>query len=124
VKGKLVSEVVEKNVSDEAQKAFKAKYDQQPEAVLGPFYRKRMGVLNSQTEVRFAGPSKKAIFNDWYVNAMLLMKPEKCVWIFFNTRVDGRKMPKPENLIVKEEEVQFLSPEQEKAMSSSPPPAS
>lgn len=119
----LVSEVIEKNSSEEAQAVFQKKHNERPQAVQGPFYRKRMGVLNSQTEVKFAGPTKKAIFNGWHVNAMLLLKPEKCVWIFFNNRVDGSKSPKPENTIVKEEEIQFLTPEQEMTMGSVIPPA-
>lgn len=121
VKGSLVSEVVEKNLSEDAQKSFEVKYGARPSSVLGPFYRKRMGVLNSQTEVKFSGKSKKAIFNDWHVNAMLLTKPEKCVWIFFSTRVDGKKMPKPESLIVKEEEVTFLTEEQMKSQTQGEP---
>lgn len=118
--GKLISEMIEQETSDEAQKRFVTKYNFKPEMVLGPFYRKRTGVLlNTQTQVRFTGKSKLAIFNEWYVKAMILEVPEECVWVFFDTRVDGKKQPKPQSFIMKVEELQFLTPEEEQAYKKS-----
>ena len=112
VNGKLVCETVDRTESEEAQTQFLTKFGVKPEIVLGPFYKKRMGVLNSQAEVQFSGKSKKAVFNDWYCTAMTLLKPENCVWLFFDTRVDGKKMPKPETLILGIDEVHFSTDEE------------
>lgn len=115
VNGKLVSEMIEQETSEEAQARFSKKYNSKPESILGPFYRKRTGVLMNAgaAQVRFTGKSKLAVFNDWYVKAMILEVPEECVWVFFDTRVDGKKQPKPQSFIMKAEELKFLTPEEE-----------
>jgi len=111
---KLVSEMIEQETSDEATKRFVAKHNSNPESVLGPFYRKRTGVLlNNQAQVRFTGKSRTAVFNEWYVKAMILELPEDCVWVFFDARVDGKKQPKPQSFIMKTEEITFLTQDEE-----------
>lgn len=115
INGKLFSEMIEQETSEEAQKRFVAKYEAKPESILGPFYRKRTGVLlNSQAQVRFTGKHVAAIFNEWYVKAMLLSQPEDCVWVFFDLRVDGKKQPKPQSFIMKAEELRYLTSDEEK----------
>lgn len=110
---KLVSEMVEQESAEDAQKAFSIKHGSKPEAILGPFFRKRMGVLNNQVSVRFTGKTKPVIYNDWYCKAMLLDQPADCVWLFFEARVDGKRQTKPQNFIIRSDEAQFLTPEQE-----------
>lgn len=113
VNGKLVMEMVERSASEEAQNHFSQKHGSRPEAVLGPFYRKRMGILNNQASVSFTGKSQVAVYDDWYVTAMELKAPhENAAWVFFINRVDGKKMPKPQSLVVETKDISYLTPAQ------------
>lgn len=112
VEGKLATEVIELNTSEESCQIFEKKYSAKPQSVQGPFYRKRMGFLDSQTDVKFTGKTRKGIYMDWYCTLMVLDNPPDCVWVFFDNKVDDKKVPKPKSVIVKEEEVQYLTPEE------------
>ena len=122
VAGKLVSEMLELETSEEAQKRFEGRYQQKAESVLGPFYRKRTGVLmGAQTQaIRFNGKTRMGTYNEWYVKAMMLQHPEDCAWVFFDQRVDGKKQPKPTSLVVRLNDVHYLNDDEEKAYRALP----
>lgn len=116
INGKLVTEMIEQETSDEAQRRFTAKHHGNPETILGPFYRKRTGVLLSSSgpQIKLTGKTRPAIYNEWYVKALGIQDgtcgiPEECVWVFFDIRVDGKKQPKPQSFIMKAEELTFLN---------------
>lgn len=106
--GKLISDVIDREVSEESCKLFEERHGIKPHTVYGPFYRKRMGVLDSHANIKFAGVKKTGTYMDWNVTLLYLDDPAGCAWVFFETRVDGstdKKILKPKSTIVKIEDV-------------------
>lgn len=66
----------------------------------GPFTTKKTSAKVEYTNVVFSGESKNAIYNDWYVKALLTKEPHNCAYLLFDKRVDGKKMPKPQGSII------------------------
>ena len=122
VAGKLVSEMLELETSEEAQTRFQSRHGSKAESVLGPFYRKRTGILmGAQTQaIRFSGKTRLGTYNEWYVKVMMLQHPEDCVWVFFDQRVDGKKQPKPTSQVVRITDVHYLNEEEEKIFKALP----
>jgi hypothetical protein len=107
VDGKLVSEVMEKETADDARAEFKARFNVEPSICLGPFYRKRTGVLqHTQSDIVFSGGTGEFVHNGWVVTVMFLSKPEGCGYVFYESRIDDKKMPKPPASIVRLDDMQ------------------
>ncbi len=79
----------------EAQLSFTKEVGVKPSILSGPFFKKRGCNQEHYTNLRFAGPSKKAIYDDWHVIAQLLLEPENTAYLFFDKRVDGKNIPRP-----------------------------
>jgi len=109
---KIVSEIIEKRTTDEACEVFMAKFQVRPEIVQGPFYRKRTGVLQSQTDIKFKGEHKNALYEGWVVTALFLEQPAECAWLFFEFNIENKKAPKPKSIIVREDSLKFLTTEE------------
>lgn len=105
INGNLISEMVERGAADDARDTFSVKHGVAPLTVLGPFYRKKMGVLKAHNEIDLSGKSIKCQYDGWNVTAMVLNYPADTAWVFFNSRVDGKKMPKPQSVILRIEEL-------------------
>jgi hypothetical protein len=105
--GKLISKMIETKNTDEARSAFEKEYAAKPEAILGPFYKKKTAVLTKNCDIRFKSDAanKRGIYNDWYVSAMPLETPADSFYIFYDKRVDGEKLPKPNIVIIKSKEL-------------------
>jgi len=67
--------------------------------VLGPFFKKRAQVLENTRSLKFTNQNKKAIYNEWYVNAFMLKEPENQAYLVFIRRVDDKKLPPPKGTI-------------------------
>ena len=98
--GKLISKILQAASQNEAVSAFEQETSIKPEEVAGPFYKKRTQILETTRNLKFSGETKKAIFNDWEVNAILLKEPENHAYLVFNRRVDGKKQPAPKGTVV------------------------
>lgn len=92
---KLVSHTITAALSTEAASLFETTYKVKPESIHGPFYHKRIGVLDNTRNIQFNGQSEVTTYNGWIVNALHLKDPENCAYLLFNHRADNKKMPKP-----------------------------
>lgn len=70
-----------------------------PKEILGPFYKKRAQVIENTRSLKFSNQTKKAVYNDWMVNAFLLKEPENQAYLVFIKRVDDKKLPIPKGTI-------------------------
>lgn len=66
-----------------------------PKTVLGPFYKKRNKFVKSNKSLKFIGGYKKAIYNNWLVNAFLLSEPVDHAYLVFIKRIDNKQMQTP-----------------------------
>lgn len=97
---KIISKTVEADNSEEAMNTFEIDNGVKAQIIHGPFFQKRAGVLDNTREIKFTGTSKRGIYKDWIVNALLLKDPVNSAYLLFDKRVDGRKMPKPTGTFV------------------------
>ena len=98
--GDLLSKIIPASTIEEASNLFFEQQNISAKEVLGPFYKKRVGVLENTRVIKFSNETKKAIYNDWLVNAMLLKFPENQAYLIFIKRVDDKKVPPPKGTII------------------------
>jgi hypothetical protein len=98
--GELISKMVPAKTPDEASSLFLTQNSVAAQIVLGPFYKKSTQVLETVRSLKFAkGKAKRAIFNDWVVNAFALSEPADQAYLVFIKRVDEKKLPAPKGTI-------------------------
>lgn len=97
--GELVTEIIPAGAQSEASEKFNEKFSLTPLSVLGPFFKKRAQVLENTRTLQFTNQTKKAIYNDWVVNAFLLKEPVDQAYLVFIKRVDDKKLPTPKGTI-------------------------
>lgn len=97
--GELIAESIEATSQTDASSIFDKKYCHIPKIILGPWFKKRAQVLESTIVLKFSNKTKKAIYNDWIVNAFLLEEPVDQAYLVFVKRIDGKKIPFPKGTI-------------------------
>lgn len=98
--GELISKMIPAQTPDEASSLFLNQNSINAQVVLGPFYKKSTQVLETTRSLKFASnPIRKAIFNDWMVNAFVLTEPANQAYLVFIKRVDDKKLPAPKGTI-------------------------
>lgn len=97
--GNLVTDVISANSPSEATQKFHEKYAHNPATVMGPFFKKRTQVIENTRTLKLTNQVKKAIYNDWIVNAFTLKEPENQAYLVFIKRVDDKKLPPPTGII-------------------------
>lgn len=97
--GELITEIIAGTSPSEATQKFTDKFAIEPKNVLGPFFKKRAQVLENTRTLQFTNQTKKAVYNDWLVNAFILKEPENQAYLVFIKRVDDKKMPTPKGTI-------------------------
>ncbi len=100
VEGAVISNTIEADSPEEAQKKFEDETKAKAEGCHGPFYAKKIAIKEECNNVQFSGESQKAIYNNWYVTALLTSEPRNCAYLLFDRRVDGKKMPRPSGTII------------------------
>lgn len=100
VAGDLICESIIAPTQAEAISTFKNKYGQSPKTVLGPFYQKKKQILENTRSLKFTNEVKKAEYDGWIVNAMMLADPAYHAFLVFLSRIDGKKMNIPTGTIV------------------------
>lgn len=96
----LISKIVIAKSVDEASKLFFEQHKVQPKEVLGPFYRVKTQILENTRVLKFAdNRPRKAIYNDWVVNAFVLSEPSDHAYLIFLKRTDDKKIPFPKGTI-------------------------
>ena len=105
--GELISKTITASSLDEVKKIFETEYSIEPKNISGPFYYRKSNVIKKNTEIKFQpGNSKKAVYKGWRITAMPLETPPNSAFIFFDQRIDGQKMPKPDTTIINIEELE------------------
>lgn len=100
VDNKIISKMIEADNSEIAIKTFEVETGIKVQVIHGPCFMKRAGILDNTRDIKFAGSSKRCIYKDWVVNALLLKNPENSAYLLFDKRVDEKKMPKPTGTFV------------------------
>lgn len=105
----LLSKAIDADSIDESCLVFEKEYNVKPESILGPFYKKKTGVLEKNCNIQFKfGQNKQGIYNGWHITALPLLNPLDSVYLLYNKRVDGQKSQKPQSTVVKIKEIQEL----------------
>jgi hypothetical protein len=97
--GELVTSIISATTPAKATKIFSDQFSLEPKEVLGPFFKKRAQVIENTRTLKFTNQNRKAIYNDWEVNAFMLKEPENQAYLVFIKRVDNKKMPVPKGTI-------------------------
>lgn len=97
--GELLTKVIPATSPTEASNVFVETFRVQPKEVMGPFFKKRAQVLENTRILKFTNQTKKAVYDDWVVNAFLLKEPENQAYLVFIKRVDDKKVPAPKGTI-------------------------
>lgn len=95
----LITKILPANSPDEARELFAEQYHHTPKEILGPFFKKRTQIIDKNRVLKFSNQTKKAIYGDWIVNAILLVDPIDQAYLVFTKRVDGKKMTLPRGII-------------------------
>jgi len=97
--GDLLNKILAAETQDDAGKLFLEQTSCKAKEILGPFYKKRAQVIETTRVLKFSNQTKKAIFNEWLVNAFLLKEPENHAYLVFIKRVDDKKASTPTGTI-------------------------
>lgn len=97
--GELNVKMIPASSPSEATELFFKQFGHNPTEVLGPFYKKRTQVIEETRVLIFTNQTKKAVYNDWVVNAFILKEPENQAYLVFIRKVDGKKAPLPKGTI-------------------------
>lgn len=98
--GDIVSRVIQATSQKEAASLFSDQTGLEMKVVHGPFRPKRAQVMLNTRTLKFTNEQKRAIYEGWEVNAMILKEPENCAYLFFLKRIDGKKQQAPQGTIV------------------------
>jgi len=99
VDGELVTEVIPCNSPSDATQKFKEKFATEALSIHGPFFKKRKQIVENTRTLSLTNQTKKAVYNDWMVNAFILKEPVDQAYLVFIKRVDGKKLPIPRGII-------------------------
>jgi hypothetical protein len=92
---------IEADSMQEAEKKFFEITKARSNSTYGPFFKKRGYSIKNEQTITLSGKQIRAIYDDWYVKAHLLSIPANSALLFFEKRVDERKIAPPnDNLIV------------------------
>jgi hypothetical protein len=100
VTGELITKVIPASSQAEAIELFTKQHAHAPKDVLGPFFKKRAQIIEKTRTLKFLpNQTKKAIYDDWLVNAFMLTEPVDQAYLVFIKRVDNKSLPKPQGTI-------------------------
>ena len=98
--GELITKTIQAASVKEAASLFLEDTNVAAKDIVGPFMKKRAQIIESTRELKFASQIKKAIYNEWEVNAFMLKEPENHAYLIFIRRVDNAKQPTPKGTII------------------------
>lgn len=106
----LVSKVICASSTNEVNDFFLKEFSIKPTNIFGPFYKKRVKIIQKDVSLKFSNETKKAIYDNWLVNAFLLKEPADHSYLVFINRVDDNLKIKPPNgtVITPNSELRFL----------------
>lgn len=109
IENNLIAKTITAASKDAAISIFIDQYHNPPNDVLGPFFEKKSQIVEPGKVVKFSNQTKKAVYCDWLVNAMMLTDPPNKAFLIFIKRIDGRKMKVPTgNITVPINDLRFI----------------
>lgn len=100
INNNLTTKIIQADSSDEAAKIFNKEFFINPKEILGPFYKKRIKAIEQTRVLKFSNETKKALYDNWIVNAMILKEPEDHAFLIFIKRNDDQKIPAPKGTVI------------------------
>ena len=97
--GKLLTRIIAAETPKEASELFLQETIIQAKEVLGPFFKKRTQIIENTRVLKFTAQQKRAIYDNWIVDAFMLQEPVDQAYLVFIKRVDGKKLPPPKGTI-------------------------
>lgn len=95
----LLTRIIAAATPKEASEFFFQETGYQPKEVLGPFFKKRAQVIENTRVLKFTTQQRRAVYNDWVVDAFMLQEPADQAYLVFIKRVDDKKLPTPKGTI-------------------------
>lgn len=95
----LFTKIIPAETQDEASKLFIEEFKHDPLQIMGPFYKKKTQVIEVTRVLKFSNQRKRAIYNEWIVDAHFLKEPENHAYLIFVKRTDDKKVPFPKGTI-------------------------
>lgn len=108
--GALINKIIDSNIRDEVEKLFLQEFNPKTYEILGPFFRKtKIDKKDIKTTVmKFSNITKKAIYNNWLVNAFILKEPKDYAYLVFIKHID-KNLPCPsKSITIPISELRFL----------------
>lgn len=97
---KLISLEIKSKNSELASEIFFKEFQIRPQIILGPFNKRNSKVEKQTIKIKFLDNTfKKALYNDWLVNAFPLSEPVDHAYLVFIKRTDDKNMPFPKGTI-------------------------
>lgn len=95
---KLLSKIITAESHSAAMELFELEHGIIPQEILGPF--KKVNPLSDDKKevsvVKFTSDKpRRAIYENWLVNAFLLLEPANTAYLIFLNRTDNKKVPYP-----------------------------
>lgn len=98
--GNLVSELILADDLDKATDLFISKIGVKPDIVYGPFYKKKVEKVVLSTPFKVTNQVKKAEYESWLVNAIILKEPINSALLIFLNRLDSKKVTCPKGTFI------------------------
>lgn len=99
-----IDEIISKQITatsqNEAASLFFESTGLKAKVIHGPYRPKRQQIIENTRKLKFANEQKRAIYNEWEVNACFLKEPENHAYLLFIKRVDGKQQASPKGTIV------------------------
>lgn len=100
IKNNLISEMILAPSVEEVSKLFIDQFGEKPAIIHGPVYKVKTHILENTRILKFTdNRPRRAIYNDWIVNAFMLNEPANHAYLVFIKRVDDKKTPTPKGTI-------------------------
>lgn len=100
ISNNLVAEMILSPSIEEAIKLFTKQFGEKPTKIHGPFYKVKTQILENTRVLKFTdNRPRKAVYNDWIVNAFMLNEPADHAYLVFIKRIDDKKIPSPKGTI-------------------------
>lgn len=87
--GDLITKSIQAVSQEEAASVFFKNTNVSAKDILGPFLKKRTKIVENSRVLKFSEHNKKAIYDNWEVNAFLLKEPENHAYLVFIKRIDN-----------------------------------
>ena len=98
---KLISHSIIAMSQKEASDIFYQKYQTLATEILGPFHEAKKQIFKNFKILKFSNTKpRKAIYNNWIVNAFILSEPVNCAYLLYVDKINDENIPFPTGTVV------------------------